>query len=234
MVYYNQRFAAAVGLLFLTIAVALGVLLSHRVASPLHGIARDMEQVGQFQLSLAPLPPSFIKEIAVVSDAVDRMKASLRSFGRYVPTELVRELLARGEEARLGGETRCLTIQFSDVESFTRISERLAPAEVVHHLAEYLAIVTAPSASTRARWTSSWATAPRPLQRAAAGARPRRPAPAGRRCAPSGACGACSPNGSADGQADLPRARWACTPATRWWGTSARRSGSPTPRSATR
>jgi adenylate cyclase len=142
VVYYNQRFAAAVGLLFLTIAVGLGVLLSHRVASPLHGIARDMEQIGQFQLSLAPLPATFIKEIAVVSDSVDRMKASLRSFGRYVPTELVRELLARGEEARLGGETRCLTIQFTDVESFTRISERLAPAEVVHHLAEYLAIVT--------------------------------------------------------------------------------------------
>jgi adenylate cyclase len=142
VVYYNQRFAAAAGLLFLAIAVGLGVLLSHRVASPLHGIARDMEQIGQFQLSLAPLPASFIKEIAVVSDAVERMKASLRSFGRYVPTELVRELLARGEEARLGGETRCLTIQFTDVESFTHISERLAPAEVVHHLAEYLAIVT--------------------------------------------------------------------------------------------
>jgi len=70
------------------------------------------------------------------------MKASLRSFGRYVPTELVRDVLARGEEARLGGETRCLSIQFSDIESFTHISEHMQPAEVVQSLAEYLDAMT--------------------------------------------------------------------------------------------
>src|SRR5262249_37245580 len=52
--------------------------------------------------------------------------------------DLVRELLAQGKEAQLGGGTRCLTIQFSDIEDFTHLSEHLTPAQVVEDLAEYL------------------------------------------------------------------------------------------------
>ncbi len=66
------------------------------------------------------------------------MKASLRSFSRYVPAGIVRTLLARGEEARLGGEMRSITIQFSDVAKFTELSERLTPSQVVEDLAAYL------------------------------------------------------------------------------------------------
>ncbi len=137
------RTAAETGLLVVAIAIVVAYLFSRGIARSLGTIARDLEQVGHFQLSAHPAPHSVIKEVAVVSDAVDRMKASLRSFSRYVPTELVRDLLARGEEARLGGETRRMTIQFSDIEGFTSISERLEPEAVVHCLAEYLDAMTA-------------------------------------------------------------------------------------------
>jgi adenylate cyclase len=140
--YENTRVAAVIGLLALVLAVVVAYLVAHRIAEPLREIAADLERVGQFQLSAHPSPPSIVKEVAVVSDAVDRMKASLRSFGRYVPTELVRDMLARGEEARLGGETRCLTIHFSDIEGFTSIAERMEPAAAVQSLAEYLDVMT--------------------------------------------------------------------------------------------
>lgn len=141
--YHNVRLAMLVALVALGLAVVLTYLITQRIARPLQQIAADLRQVGQFQLSTEPSPRSAILEIAVVSDAVDRMKASLRSFGRYVPTELVRDLLAQGQEARLGGQTRCLSIHFSDIEGFTSISEHLAPAEVVASLAEYLDVMTA-------------------------------------------------------------------------------------------
>jgi adenylate cyclase len=70
------------------------------------------------------------------------MKASLRSFGRYVPTQLVQEVLATGQEARLGGQNRWLSLYFSDIEGFTRISEAMEPGELVEHLGEYLQAMT--------------------------------------------------------------------------------------------
>lgn len=122
----------------LVVAMILGYLLANHVARPLRAIARDLERVGRFELSAEPAPSSFVQETAVVSAATERMKASLRSFARYVPTDLVRELLAHGQEARLGGQTRCLTLYFSDIQGFTSISERLRPMDVVAYLAEYL------------------------------------------------------------------------------------------------
>jgi adenylate cyclase len=128
----------ATGVAFLVLSVCVATFIALRISRPLHDIANDLMQVAQFHLPSTPSPQSFIREVAVVADSADRMKSSLRSFGRYVPTDLVRSLLAHGEEARLGGETRCLTIQFSDIENFTHLSEYLSPAEVVENLAEYL------------------------------------------------------------------------------------------------
>ncbi len=140
--YREQQLAVLIGLLFLVLAVTSGILLANRIAGPLHAIAQDLEQVARFNLLHNARGPSFVEEVAIVRDSTERVKASLRSFGRYVPTDVVRELLARGEEARLGGQTRCLTIHFSDVLNFTNLSERLPPAEVVEHLAEYLHVMT--------------------------------------------------------------------------------------------
>jgi adenylate cyclase len=70
------------------------------------------------------------------------MKSGLRSFQKYVPADLVRRLMARGVDAELGGTQQDLTIFMSDVEGFTAMAERLAPADLVHHLGEYLTAVT--------------------------------------------------------------------------------------------
>ena len=96
---------SGIGLIFV-IGLILAVKISRGVSSPLTVISDDLERVGEFELSPRPMPRSMIEEIAIVGDSVDRMKASLRSFGRYVPTDLVRGLLSEGQEARLGGKVK--------------------------------------------------------------------------------------------------------------------------------
>ncbi len=142
VVYETRRGALSLGLLFLTIAVILGSILAHRVAVPLTMVARDLERVGRFDLSAGPSPSSFVEEIAVVGNSVDRMKSGLRSFARYVPTEIVGDLLAGGDEARLGVQYRRMTIHFSDVAGFSRIAEHLPPERLIEQLSEYLLEMT--------------------------------------------------------------------------------------------
>jgi adenylate cyclase len=132
---------SAVGVLFV-IGLVLAGMVSKRVSTPLKVISKDLERVGEFDLSHRPRPKSMIDEIAVVGDSVDRMKASLRSFGHYVPTGLVRDLLSEGQEARLGGSVKNLTLFFSDVEGFTTVSEKMTPESLVDTLGEYLHVVT--------------------------------------------------------------------------------------------
>ncbi len=66
------------------------------------------------------------------------MKVGLRSFRRYVPTELVRYLIKSGVEAKLGGEYQEITVLFNDIVNFTTISESMDPRKLVVHLGEYL------------------------------------------------------------------------------------------------
>jgi len=59
-----------------------------------------------------------------------------------VPADLVRQLIALGVDAELGGVKNELTIMFSDIASFTSVSEKLSPETLVRYLGEYLDIVT--------------------------------------------------------------------------------------------
>jgi adenylate cyclase len=78
------------------------------------------------------------REIEMMNVALAKMKGGLRSFAQYVPRDLVRAVLASGQEAALSGEVRQLTVYFSDLAGFTTLAESKAPDELVHFLGEYL------------------------------------------------------------------------------------------------
>lgn len=58
-------------------------------------------------------------------------------FGRYVAPDILKVLLERPGAAHLGGERRRITILFSDIRSYTTMSEGLSPEAVVSWLNEY-------------------------------------------------------------------------------------------------
>lgn len=59
-------------------------------------------------------------------------------FARYVPPAVVEKMTEHPEMLKLGGETRTITSFFTDIASFTTISEGLDPQTLVTFLNEYL------------------------------------------------------------------------------------------------
>lgn len=123
-------------------ALFLILLASHwiggRIAEPLGRIARDHEAIGRFELETASVERSVIKEVDQLIVSTEDMKRGLRSFRKYVPADLVREILTSGEEAALGGRRENVTVFFSDLKDFSSISERMPPEALVEHLSDYL------------------------------------------------------------------------------------------------
>jgi adenylate cyclase len=64
------------------------------------------------------------------------------AFGRYVAPAIVQQLAEHPERLSLGGELRNLTIMFSDIRSFTTISEGLDAHALTHFLNTYLTPMT--------------------------------------------------------------------------------------------
>ncbi len=73
----------------------------------------------------------------------DRDKRLLRSsFALYLAPAVIEKMLASSRPPQLGGETRNVTIFFSDLAGFSSLTEKMAPAEVVALMNEYLSAMT--------------------------------------------------------------------------------------------
>ena len=64
------------------------------------------------------------------------------AFSHYLAPSVVKQLIESPEKLILGGEERNITAFFSDVQSFTSISEKLSPHDLVHLLNEFLTEMT--------------------------------------------------------------------------------------------
>src|SRR5205085_4339927 len=124
------------------LAVAIAMFVSAQVARPLERIARETHAIGLMEVEPRPVAHSLVLEVDRLAVATEEMKSSLRSFQKYVPADLVRSLLRSGQDAKLGGENRIVTISFSDIVSFTSIAESMAPPHLVQHLGEYLSALS--------------------------------------------------------------------------------------------
>jgi adenylate cyclase len=124
-------------LVILLIAILLAVLLARSISHPIKLLAGETEKIRDFRLEDSPGIKSRIQEIQLMSQAVAAMRTGLKAFRRYVPAELVRQLIQTGEGATLGGHKRDLTVFFSDIAGFTTIAERMGPEELMLHLSEY-------------------------------------------------------------------------------------------------
>jgi adenylate cyclase len=73
----------------------------------------------------------------------DRAKRQITGiFGTYVPKELVEEMSKNPTSYSMQGESRDMTVLFSDVRNFTSISEGLSPTELTAMMNNYLTEMT--------------------------------------------------------------------------------------------
>ena len=125
------------GGIFLAIAVAAIFVLSRLLTNPIQNIVAETRRIQSFDLSGKLSIRSLIAEVQDLTDAVETMKRSLRSFSIYVPKELVRAIVSEAGEAALGSRRQPLTIMFTDIKGFTNASETMSPEQVVTSLSEY-------------------------------------------------------------------------------------------------
>jgi class 3 adenylate cyclase len=140
-VYANRRAAIIIALGGVVLALAAGWLIASAIARSLENAARALDRVAKYQLEEHEPPRSMVKEIFRLERAVRRVTASLRSFTRYAPEEIVRDVVATGREAMLTGERREVTVLFSDLRGFTGFAARLPPEEVVAILNDHFELL---------------------------------------------------------------------------------------------
>lgn len=98
--------------------------------------------VDQLGLNLAVVVPSFILISINFLDTESQRRFIKNAFSRYLAAEVIEDILKNPSALTLGGESREISIFFSDVAGFSALSEKLTPAELVAFLNEYLSEMT--------------------------------------------------------------------------------------------
>jgi adenylate cyclase len=136
----RARFLAA--LLVLTVlALIAGAVALRPVRRSLARVVEATARMRRFELEPGPTDAP-LREVVEVMEGVERAKTSMRTLGKYVSMDLVRELHAANREPELGGEPVDLSLMFTDIEGFTGLSERLAPQALAVALGAYLEAMT--------------------------------------------------------------------------------------------
>lgn len=121
----------------LLMGIVIVYLFIQRVMYPIKTLISETEKIKNFELGSDAQINSKIKEISQLFKAIDSMKTGLRSFQKYVPSSLVRQLIETGEDVRVGGVRKQLAIFFSDIKDFTQITEHTDPDILMRQICEY-------------------------------------------------------------------------------------------------
>ena len=111
--------------------------LSQRVVVEYHDEIGQLAQT--FNLMVGELEKAYrqIKGFAFTAVIAQKREQKIRNiFQKYVPADVIDRFFKNPEEA-LVGENRILAVMFSDIRSFTTISEKMKPDELVTELNEY-------------------------------------------------------------------------------------------------
>lgn len=139
----NNRRILLLGLAALVIQILLIIGLSRAMAVPLERLAARVDQIRTFRRDPPSVAePSLVHEISALGKAVSTLQATVNSFSAYVPRDLVKQLVDSGQALTLGGQSRYLTLMFTDLEGFSQLSERLPAQTLLKQVSAYLSLVT--------------------------------------------------------------------------------------------
>jgi len=136
---YKLKFTLVFIVMF-SVILPLVFWVTNVIRKPLYKVRDEILKLKDLDLDEHITFTSNIIEVNDMIEATDKVKTGLRSFSKYVPDKLVRQLMSQGKDAKIGGEKEYVTVLFSDIEGFTTISEKNDTQEVVSSLNEYFDI----------------------------------------------------------------------------------------------
>lgn len=138
----NTREIVGVGAVLLVLGTICVAFLAHWIAKPLRLMSGEVQKIQKFDLVGPIAMNSVILEVNELIHSMNMMKRALRTFGMFVPRDLVRELVASGRPIELGGQDRMITIMFTDIADFTSISEKMLSSDLLIHVSRHLSAMS--------------------------------------------------------------------------------------------
>ena len=126
-----------ISLIIFIIAAVCIIIFAKKISGPIEILASQIDNITQLNLDHAITVTSNIYEVNIMNSSITALRNAIKSFARYLPKEMVRQLIKKGQEITIGGEKKELVIMFSDIKGFTGFAETLPVDVLVNTLTEH-------------------------------------------------------------------------------------------------
>lgn len=137
-----QKHILIISFIILMLSVFFIGFLARRISQPIMQLSEQASQIKNFEIFEAEPLNSYIYEIQVLENSMAAMRQSLKTFAKFVPKALVKKLVQRSQEVRISGNTKKITLLFTDIQGFTTVSESYPPEKLMSHISEYFAALS--------------------------------------------------------------------------------------------
>ncbi|MBN4067106.1 hypothetical protein JYU14_03380 [Simkania negevensis] len=126
--------------------IALIIIISNRITRPLTSLERATSGILEGNYIEVELPSSMVdcSEVAHLTKTFNNTikglqeKEKIRGLLNKVVSKEIAEEILNGGEIQLGGETRRVTVLFSDIRQFTAMTQEMPPQQIITLLNAYI------------------------------------------------------------------------------------------------
>jgi adenylate cyclase len=140
-IQFKNNLLWAMAILFI-VMIPVGLFLARSISKPIRFLVQETENIRELKLGESSHVDSRIHEISVLANSLKRLKNTVSAFISYIPRDLVTDLLKSDDGIQIGGESRYLTILFSDLKDFSALSEITPTRELLRRVSSYLKLMT--------------------------------------------------------------------------------------------
>jgi adenylate cyclase len=124
-------------LLIFVLSLPAIAYLAHSISRPIKKLAGEADLIRSFKLDDQIGFDSRVREINALIRSMSGMKGTIREVSKFVPKALVRDILQTGKVVAVGGETRNISILFTDVQDFATRAGVTPAKDLMLNLSEY-------------------------------------------------------------------------------------------------
>ena len=138
----NNQIIFAFGLILIVVQIFLIYVFARKISTPLESLTKSIQDLMSFRNTEIKPVQTNIYELSLLSSAVKKLATTITAFSSYIPRDLVNKLLSTGEPIEVGGQSRYLTILFTDLKDFSTLSETTPARELLIRVSSYFELMT--------------------------------------------------------------------------------------------
>jgi len=126
-------------LLIMGAGIILAIIIARKMSLRLEMMSSDLIKVSQGEITPQSTDDYRIIEMYNLASGIEEMKTGLLSFRKFIPRDIVNQVVHSRKTANMFVEKKTITLFFSDLKNFTSLAESLDPAVLIDILGDHLA-----------------------------------------------------------------------------------------------